>query len=229
AVEEPIRPDGDPVRAQGELPLAPRAEEVALPVVDDDRMITPADQVDAVLTVDRDARDVPVSVTGGKLLPALGGPGAQRHRISSFRSGPLVSEALDLVHVRAFDADQPRRPIAPRGVQIALVVDVGHPWLERVARREANLARLVRCGLRDERPVAHHGLAPRLPVDRPGRTVIVRIALLLALVRVGEDTEAELRILVEDLALGHVVSDVPGDERVVLEDLLHDLAHLLPA
>ena len=59
--------------------------------------------------------------------------------------------------------------------------------------------------------------------------MVVRIALLLAAVDVGEDAEAELRIFVEDLALGDVVADVPADERLVLENLLDDLAHLLAA
>src|SRR5262249_31550558 len=68
-----------------------------------------------------------------------------------------------------------------------------------------------------------------LAVDRPGRPVIVRVALLLALISVGEDAEAELGIFVEDLALGHVVADVPGDEGVVFENVLDDLADFLAA
>ena len=59
--------------------------------------------------------------------------------------------------------------------------------------------------------------------------MVVGIALLLAVVDVSENAEAEPRVFVEDLALGHVVSDVLGDERVVLENLLEDLGHLLPA
>src|SRR5262249_1527395 len=46
-------------------------------------------------------------------------------------------------------------------------------------------------------------------------------------VDMGEDAEAELGILVENLALRHVVAHVLGDERLVLEDLLDDLADLL--
>src|SRR5437867_4096398 len=81
--------------------------------------------------------------------------------------------------------------LAPRRVQIALVVDVGHARLERVARREPYLAGHVGRGLLDERPVAHHGLAARLAVDRPRRTVVVGVALLLAAVYVRENAEAE--------------------------------------
>src|SRR5437867_3469701 len=79
AVEEPVRADGDAVGAQGELPLAPRAQEVALPVVDDDRMIAAADQVDAILAVDRDARDITMGIAARKLLPPFDDPVAQRH------------------------------------------------------------------------------------------------------------------------------------------------------
>ena len=56
----------------------------------------------------------------------------------------------------------------------------------------------------------------------------MRIALLGALVDVGEDAESQLRILVQDLALGPVVAEVGGDERLVLEDFLQQRAHLLP-
>ncbi len=59
--------------------------------------------------------------------------------------------------------------------------------------------------------------------------MIVRVTLLGALVDVGENAEAELRVLVKDLALGPVVADLLGDERLVLQDVLDDLAHLLSA
>src|SRR2546428_379469 len=120
-------------------------------------------------------------------------------------------------------------PLAPRRVEIALVVDVGHARLQGIARDETHFAGLVRAGGLDDRPVAHHGLSPGLTVDRPGRTVVVRIALFGVLVDVGEDAEAELRVLVENLALGHVVADMSGEERLVLQDIVDDLAHLLPA
>jgi hypothetical protein len=57
--------------------------------------------------------------------------------------------------------------------------------------------------------------------------VVVRIALLLALVDVSQDAEAELRIFVEDLAFGDLVADVRGDERLVRENVLDDRAHFL--
>src|SRR6059036_1537503 len=144
-------------------------------------------------------------------------------------SHPLVREPAHLVHVRALDADEPRRPLASRRVEIALVVDVRHARLERVARDETHLAGLVLGGGLDERPVAHHGLPPGLTVDRPGRAVVVRVTLPGALVDVGENAEAELRVLVEDLAFGPVVLDMGSDEGVVLQHILDDLAHLFPA
>src|SRR5207249_1078376 len=107
------------------------------------------------------------------------------------------------------------------------VVDVRHARLERVAPDVTHLAGRVGAGRMDERPVVHDRLAARLAVDRPRRPVIVRVALFDAVVHVGEDAEAELRIFVEDLALWHVVADVCGDERVVLQDVLDDLADLL--
>jgi hypothetical protein len=46
---------------------------------------------------------------------------------------------------------------------------------------------------------------------------------------VGEDAEAERGIFVEDLALGHVVAEMAGDERAVLQHILDDAADLLTA
>ena len=45
--------------------------EVPLAVVDDDRVLAAADQVDAALRVDGDPGHVPVLPGGGQLLPAL--------------------------------------------------------------------------------------------------------------------------------------------------------------
>src|SRR5262245_61911302 len=105
------------------------------------------------------------------------------------RSDLLVRAAANLVHVRAFDPDQPCRSVAPWGVQVSFVVDVRHARLERVARCEAYLARLLVGGRRHHRPVAHHGFAPSLPIDRPGWAVIVRLTLLGARVVVRQDAE----------------------------------------
>src|SRR2546425_392070 len=78
AVDHVVRADGDAVRAVGELALAPGPEEVAGLVVDDDGVVTAADQIDPILGIDGDPRDVAVLVAGGKLLPALDDLIAQR-------------------------------------------------------------------------------------------------------------------------------------------------------
>ena len=56
--------------------------------------------------------------------------------------------------------------------------------------------------------------------------MIVRLALPRPLVDVGENAEAELRILVEDLALGPVIAEMTRDEHVVLQHVLDERAHL---
>jgi hypothetical protein len=45
----------------------------------------------------------------------------------------------------------------------------------------------------------------------------------------GQDAEAEFRILVEDFALWHVVPEVRGHEGFVLQDVPQERTHLLPA
>src|SRR5918996_409288 len=148
-------------------------------------------------------------------------------RLLACRSGPLEREPLDPLHVGPLDTDQPRGTVAPGGVHVALVVDVGVARLERVAAGARHLAGLALGRRLQHGPVAHHGLAAGLAVDRPRWPVIVRRALLRVPVVVGEDAEAERGILVEDLALGHVVAEVARDERLVPQHLLDDADHLL--
>src|SRR5262249_39738282 len=71
AVERAVRRDGDAMRAQGEEPLPPRPQEVAFLIVREDRVVAAADQIDSVLAVDGDPRDVAVRVALRQLLPAL--------------------------------------------------------------------------------------------------------------------------------------------------------------
>src|SRR4029453_1759751 len=140
----------------------------------------------------------------------------------------LEREALDAVRVLALDPDEPGGPFAPRRVHVALVVDLRHAGLERIAPGAADLAGHGRGGGLEHLPVAHHGGAVGLAVDGPGRAVVVRIALLGACVDVGEDAEAELRVFVEDLALGRPVAEMGVREGLVLEDVLDEGAYLLP-
>src|ERR1044071_4251240 len=144
-------------------------------------------------------------------------------------SGLLVGQPPDLGHVLALDPDQPRGALAPGRVEVALVVDVRHPRRQRVGAHVPHLAGPVLGGGLHQRPLVHVGLAPSLTVDRPRGAVIVRRALLRSRVRVGEDAEAELGILVQDLPLRHVVTEMLGDERRVLQDVLEERADLLAA
>ena len=59
--------------------------------------------------------------------------------------------------------------------------------------------------------------------------MIVRVAVLGALINVAEDAEAEFRILVQHLALGYVVGEVGRDEAVVLQHFPDQFADLLAA
>ncbi len=59
--------------------------------------------------------------------------------------------------------------------------------------------------------------------------MIVRIAVLGAVIDVTEDAETEFRILVQHLALGQIVREVGRDESGVLQHLLDQRADLLAA
>jgi hypothetical protein len=69
----------------------------------------------------------------------------------------------------------------------------------------------------------------RLTIDRPARTMIVWLALSSAVVDMAKDAEPEFRILVEDLPLRNVVTEMSGDECIVLQHLLDERADFLAA
>src|SRR5262249_9008546 len=130
--------------------------------------------------------------------------------------------------VATFDADQPRGTVTSWRVDIALVVQLRHPWPQRVRAQVTHLARLTVTRGLHELPVAHDRLAFGLAVDRPVLAVIVRLALFGAVVYVGQDAEAELRVFVKDLTVGHVIPEVLGDEALVAEHVSQQGADLLP-
>jgi hypothetical protein len=80
AIDHVVGPDGDAVRAARELAFAPRAQKSTGAVVDDDRVVGTADQVDVVVGVDGDAGDIRVFPARGQLLPAWGDFEAQARR-----------------------------------------------------------------------------------------------------------------------------------------------------
>src|SRR5260370_2666932 len=78
----------------------------------------------------------------------------------------LVGEALDLLHVLAFDADLPRRAVAPLRVQVAFVVEIGSARFQRVILDAPRFARLSLTGRSHLLVIRHHRLAARLAIDR---------------------------------------------------------------
>src|SRR6267142_3887501 len=140
----------------------------------------------------------------------------------------LKPQPLDPVHVRTLDADQlGRRPAAGR-MQIALVVEPGHARRQLVRANRARLARLLPAGRRDELVVGHLGFALRLAVYRPRRAMIVRRRVLRAVVGVREDAEAELGVLVKDVAFRRLVVQAGLDEAFIEQGGLEARAELAP-
>src|SRR5207247_2644112 len=135
---------------------------------------------------------------------------------------------LYLVHVKALDADQlGRRPAAGR-MQIALVIEPGHARRELVRANRARLARLLPAGRRDKLVVGHLGFASRLAVDGPRRAMIVRRRVLRAVVGVREDAEAELGVLVKDVAVRRLVVQTCLDEAFIQQGSLATRGELGP-
>src|SRR2546422_6030433 len=147
-----------------------------------------------------------------------------------FRSAPIgfKTQPLYLVHVHALDADQlGRRPAAGR-MQIALVIEPGHARRQLVRANRARLARLLPAGRRDKLVVGHLGFALRLAVDCPRRAMIVRRRVLRAVVGVREDAEAELGVLVKDVAFRRLVVQACLDEAFIQQGSLEMRAELAP-
>jgi hypothetical protein len=79
-------------------------------------------------------------------------------------------------------------------VEVAFIVDLGHSGREGIFPDQPHLAPFVFGGGFDQCPLAHHGLAPRLAVNRPTRAVVVRLALSGAVIGMPKDAEGEFRI-----------------------------------
>src|SRR5438876_10618308 len=105
--ERVVRADRDPVRP-AEDPLAPRAEEVPVPVEDDDRVRAAVEDVDVVCRVDGHARGLDVG-------PPLGQPAPPRHRtVVHDRPSPARSPILPQADPTGHRRTEPesRRPLA---------------------------------------------------------------------------------------------------------------------
>src|SRR6267143_99330 len=140
----------------------------------------------------------------------------------------FITQPPYLIHVNALDADQPRRRPAAGRMQIALVIEPGHARGQLVRANRARLARLLRAGRRDELVVGHLGFALRLAVDRPRRAMIVRRRILRAVVRVREDAEAELRVLVKEVPFRRLVVQTGLNEAFIQQGSLETRAELAP-
>src|SRR5512145_2409278 len=111
-------------------------------------------------------------------------------------------------------------------MQIAFVVEIGHPRRELVGANWPRLARLALCRRSDQLIVSHLGLALRLAVDRPRGPVVMRRGVLGAFIAMREHAEAELRIFIEHLALWGRVVEGRGEEAGVAQQLLKAHADL---
>src|SRR5579862_2893167 len=101
-----------------------------------------------------------------------------------------------------------------------------HAGLQRVVAHEAHLAHFAFAGRLNERPVAHDRFALDLAIDRPGRTVIMRLALPRIAISMRADAEAKLRILIENVALADTGAEIARDEFLIFAGFLDESAHL---
>src|SRR5438094_7089879 len=81
------------------------------------------------------------------------------------RSHALERASRLALHVAPFDADEPRGAVAPRRVDVALVVELRHPRLQRIRAHVAHPPRPAAPRGPDQRAFPHHALPPGPDVD----------------------------------------------------------------
>src|SRR3546814_13534311 len=103
-----------------------------------------------------------------------------------------------------------------------------HPGLQRVGLDRLGLAGAPVLRWFDFAVFRHLGDALRLAVDRPGRPVVVRPAMLRALVDMRQDAETQLRVLVQDVT-GRILvrAEMCVDAVLVRENTLQTPAEYL--
>src|SRR5207253_9175666 len=119
--------DRDAVRAIGEVALAPRAQEAALLIVGDDRMVAAADQEDAILAVHGHARDVAVLEPLRQLLPALDDLVSHVDLLRDSTPGALQPRARSYTVRRSHAGRVAMRMLAAWLAVVALLVGAGAP------------------------------------------------------------------------------------------------------
>src|SRR6516165_4050572 len=112
-------------------------------------------------------------------------------------------------------------------MQVALVVEIGHAGGQCVVLDGAGLTRFSLAGARHRLIIGHDRFAARLAVNRPGRTVIVWVALFRAVIDVSEDAKSEFWVLIQYLAVRHIVAEMRRDEVIVSQYVLNQRANLL--
>jgi hypothetical protein len=140
--------------------------------------------------------------------------------------------ALDAVEVCSLDADQFDGRLAPRRMHVADVIEMRIAGLHDVGAQRLDQRRLAALAGRDDLPIRHLGRAFGLPVDRPARAMVVGRANGGSVINMAADAEAELRILVEDLArvcLGGARLQIGRQEHRIARRARHIIANLEPA
>src|SRR6266478_5376917 len=154
---------------------------------------------------------------------------ARRRRSNLRRSAdPRVWITPDRLDVASLDADQPGGSRAARRMQIALVIDIGIARGELVVANRTRLPDHAVARRRHLLVIGHDRLTEGLTIDRPGRSVIVRLAFLRALIDMAENAETEFGILVKDLPLRCVLGEMVANELRVGARFLHQCAKRAP-
>src|SRR5690349_8222832 len=110
------------------------------------------------------------------------------------------------------------------------IVEVAITRPEDIGFGRLDQGRLVTFALPDDAPVGHLRIANRQAIDGPTGAMVMRTTVGSVLVNMSANAEAQLSVLVQDLARATLLGgQVPGNEFLVEQRLRHEFADLLLA
>src|SRR5580704_1308284 len=132
----------------------------------------------------------------------------------------VEAHALDLIEIGPGDADEAGMIGIVDRMNLAVLIDAGFAGRQAVFLHRLELGMRFVAAVVLALPFDHVGVMGGLAVDRPGRAVVVRRRYPRLIVDVGENLEAELRVLVEHMQAARRVLAMLADKIRILQQML---------
>ena len=121
-----------------------------------------------------------------------------------------------MIQIAPLDAHELRWPVSFRRVNHTDIVEVAIAWLQDVGLIGCDQCRRISLGFFYDTPICHFRVAGSQAIDRPAGAMVVRRTVRSVLVDMATNAEAQLRILVQNLARATLFGgQVIGDEFLI--------------